>query len=115
VCAWSAYKDKFEVQYALSVEELPSWPRYTLNMLFCILCEDVSFYFIHKLLHNRYIYPYIHKVHHRYASVVGIGSEYEHPIEYYFGVFIPASLAGILLKKKMHITTAYMFSTLRVF
>ena len=64
---------------------------------------------MHKLNHNRYIYPYIHKVHHKYSFLVGIGTEYGHPIEYIMGEIIPAALAGIVLKKSMHITTLYMF------
>ena len=53
--------DKFEVSYDFSVEGLPDWKTFAANITFCMLCEDVGFHFMHRLLHLKAIYPYIHK------------------------------------------------------
>lgn len=59
----------------LSVEDhcaqpvlLPSSRPYVLAQCFgCAVVEDTWHYFLHRLLHHRRIYKYIHKVHHEFT------------------------------------------------
>ncbi|XP_002741042.1 methylsterol monooxygenase 1-like, partial [Saccoglossus kowalevskii] len=47
----------------------------------CAVIEDTWHYFLHRLLHHRRLYKYVHKVHHTYQAPFGMTAEYAHPIE----------------------------------
>jgi sterol desaturase/sphingolipid hydroxylase (fatty acid hydroxylase superfamily) len=69
---------------------------------------------MHRFLHWRVIYPYIHKIHHTYVTTIGIAAEYSHPLEYIFGALIPASLGGLILGKNMHFCTFLIWGIVRI-
>jgi methylsterol monooxygenase len=50
---------------------------------------DILFYFLHKILHTRWMYANIHYIHHRYKYTYGIGALYSHPIEFVGGNLLP--------------------------
>ena len=43
--------------------------------------EDFYFYWVHRGLHHKRVYKYIHKVHHEHTHPFGITAEYAHPAE----------------------------------
>lgn len=47
-----------------------------------MLIEDFCFYWGHRFLHHRWVYPHIHKVHHTFTHTVSIANEYTHPVEF---------------------------------
>ena len=47
----------------------------------CLVIEDTWHYFLHRALHDKRIYKYIHKVHHHFQSPFGMVAEYAHPAE----------------------------------
>ena len=47
----------------------------------CLVIEDTWHYFLHRVLHDKRIYKYIHKVHHHFQSPFGMVAEYAHPAE----------------------------------
>ena len=46
--------------------------------------EDFYFYWIHRALHHKSIYRFIHKIHHEHTHPFGIAAEYAHPVETLF-------------------------------
>ena len=78
-----------------------------------MLVEDCLFHFIHKFLHWRVIYPYIHKVHHEYRSSIGLAAEHFHPIEYILAS-LPSVVGAKILGKKMHAYTFLAWSFVRI-
>lgn len=68
------------VLFARASERLLTWRRYTLawQMLVFFLIEDFYFYWIHRFLHWKRIYKYIHKVHHLHTAPFGIAAEAGH-------------------------------------
>jgi sterol desaturase/sphingolipid hydroxylase (fatty acid hydroxylase superfamily) len=66
-------------------------------VIFCLICEDTTFHFTHRLLHWRKIYPYIHKIHHKHITTVSIASENAHPIEYLLGNGAPMLIGPWIL------------------
>ena len=57
--------------------------RYILcaQMVACLAIEDTWHYWVHRLLHHRSIYKYVHKVHHHFQAPFGMVAEYAHPVE----------------------------------
>jgi len=54
-------------EHSLAVDEVPSPLRLALMVFFCMLCEDFTFYWSHRLLHRKEVYGYVHKMHHKYT------------------------------------------------
>ena len=106
----SVWLNNWTVEVAFSIEELPDWPRFTANLIFCMMCYDALNHVFHRLLHWGPIYPYVHKVHHTYVHTVGVSTGYAHPFEAISSGILPAAFGGILLKGHMHITTGLALS-----
>jgi sterol desaturase/sphingolipid hydroxylase (fatty acid hydroxylase superfamily) len=95
-------------------DELPSFPVFLTQIVFMILCEDISFYFLHRLLHQPALYPYIHKVHHQFYDTIAISSEYAHPIEFILSNAIPVGLGTMFLCGRAHQLSFLTFLTMRL-
>jgi sterol desaturase/sphingolipid hydroxylase (fatty acid hydroxylase superfamily) len=111
----SLMMSSWEPQYSFDMADLPDTPKLMASVLFCMMCEDLTFHLTHRLLHWRVIYPYIHKVHHTYVTTVGITAEYSHPIEFIFGAALPGSVGGLILGKHMHYCTMLLWVFVRIF
>lgn len=98
---------------SFSMEDLPDTTTLMFTIAFCMICEDFTFHIIHRFLHWRAIYPYIHKLHHTYVNPIGISAEYSHPIEFIFGVLVPSSVGATLLGEKMHFATFLYWTLVR--
>jgi sterol desaturase/sphingolipid hydroxylase (fatty acid hydroxylase superfamily) len=108
------YINNFEVKLSFAVEDLPDWKTLMFTIAFCMLCEDLTFHFTHRLLHWKKIYPYIHKIHHTHVTTIGIAAEYSHPIEFIFGNIVPSGVGGMILGYNMHFTTFLLWSLVRL-
>ncbi len=65
-----------------NVLNLPTKNNYNiLQLVFYIVMNDVVYYPLHYMLHNRYIYKYVHLVHHQAEIRYGLDIFYMHPIE----------------------------------
>lgn len=100
-------------EWSYSVDELPSSSRLALTVLFCIMVEDMTFYWGHRFLHTKTMYPYIHKIHHEYKVSVSIAAEYAHPIEYILGNILPTVLGIKILRSQVHYCTAIVWFLIR--
>lgn len=108
------YYIKNESPFRMDFESLPSCFEVIWQTVFFMLCDDFSFYWSHRFLHWDRIYPYIHKIHHKYVNTVSIASEYAHPLEFIFGNVLTANLGPFLLGKRVHFFTALMWIVLRI-
>lgn len=73
-----------------------------LSLLSSIICYDVLFWIIHKILHLGCFYDLIHYKHHELRTTVGIGGIYVHPIEYMFSNFLPAFIGVYLFRHHVY-------------
>ncbi|WP_052486946.1 sterol desaturase family protein [Gordoniibacillus kamchatkensis] len=61
---------------------IPPWYTILLQVLFFIYFEDFLFYVVHRTLHTKFLYQYIHSVHHRVTVPWAIAGNYMHPVEF---------------------------------
>ena len=101
-------------EHSLLDEDLPTPLSLAASVAFCMFCEDFVFYWTHRLLHWRVLYPHIHKIHHTYKTTVSITSEYAHPIEYIFSNLAPSGAGPFLLGYRMHCLTVFAWYVVRM-
>jgi sterol desaturase/sphingolipid hydroxylase (fatty acid hydroxylase superfamily) len=88
-----------------------SWRKRLFVVGVAALCFEVVFYFVHRCLHTRLGFKYIHHTHHEMANTIAFGAVYCHPLEYVFGNFAPGVI-GLYLTKPHDSTTVRMLSAL---
>ncbi|XP_060576818.1 fatty acid hydroxylase domain-containing protein 2-like [Ruditapes philippinarum] len=64
---------------------LPTMAEFIIHFSVCVLMEEITFYYSHRLLHTSYLYKNVHKQHHEWTSPIGLGATYAHPLEFAFG------------------------------
>lgn len=50
--------------HSMSLADLPDTVTLMLTITFFMFVEDLTFYWMHRFLHWKVIYPYFHKLHH---------------------------------------------------
>ena len=103
-----------ESPVSVQYDELPSLQTIILHLLFFLICEDFSFYCTHRLLHTKYLYSKIHKLHHKYRHTVGIASEFAHPIEFVFGNILTTYSGVLILGRRTHFFTDCVWTFIRI-
>jgi sterol desaturase/sphingolipid hydroxylase (fatty acid hydroxylase superfamily) len=103
-----------ETKQRISYESWPSAWEILWQVIFCMILEDFGFYWSHRFLHWKPIYPYIHKIHHEHRNVVSIASEYAHPVEFILGNVLPANLGIMILGSGIHCYTASLWIIIRI-
>jgi sterol desaturase/sphingolipid hydroxylase (fatty acid hydroxylase superfamily) len=74
-----------------------------------MLIEDTLFYWIHRLLHQPFLYKLIHKKHHEYTNTVSLAALYASPLEYIFSDVLPSAMGPILFGKNAHFATLLLW------
>jgi len=101
------------VRYKKEIEELPSSFELLWQLTFCMFCEDFTSYHTHKAIHHKWIYPYIHKLHHEYYMPVSISAEFAHPIEFIVSNMLPSVVGPKILGSRIHIFTVLIWTAFR--
>ncbi|CAB9511701.1 Fatty acid hydroxylase domain-containing protein 2 [Seminavis robusta] len=90
--------------FRTDADSLPGYFELIWQVAFSVVCFDVVFYHIHRMLHHKDFY-WIHRKHHSVTVVVGPVGAFYHPIDEWLEA-ITASLFGpLLLWDKMHIVS----------
>lgn len=76
----------------------PSFTIIVMHLIGYIIIEEILFYYGHRLLHTKWFYKKIHKIHHEWTSPIGITSFYAHPLEIIFANLLPIFLGPMILK-----------------
>ncbi|KAK9740548.1 hypothetical protein RND81_03G043600 [Saponaria officinalis] len=87
---------------------LPSW---YFKILFYFILEDFVFYWGRRILHTKWLYQHVHRIHHEYATPFGLTSEYAHPAEILFLGF--ATIVGPAITCP-HLLTLWLWMMVRV-
>lgn len=91
---------------------LPSFRSLLWQVPVFYIIEDFYFYWIHRFLHWKRIYKYVHKVHHEYKAPFGLAAEYAHPVETMF-LGIGSVLGPFLFAR--HLLTLWIWLVFRIF
>eukprot|EP00331_Platyophrya_macrostoma_P013934 CAMPEP_0176428472 /NCGR_PEP_ID=MMETSP0127-20121128/13169_1 /TAXON_ID=938130 /ORGANISM="Platyophrya macrostoma, Strain WH" /LENGTH=362 /DNA_ID=CAMNT_0017810159 /DNA_START=17 /DNA_END=1105 /DNA_ORIENTATION=+ len=102
------------ISQRISPNHLPTCKEIILQLSFCMIVEDFCFYWGHRILHSKALYPHIHKIHHQYNVTVSIANEYSHPFEFLISNLLPSTVGPKLLGKQMHMVTYWMWIIMRV-
>ena len=100
-------------KHSLETEDIPEPLMLAGTIFFFMLCEDFGFYWAHRALHHRSIYPYVHKMHHTHKTTVAIASEYCHPLEFLFSNMLPTMLGPSILGLNCHVLTVFAWYAVR--
>ncbi|GFT25687.1 fatty acid hydroxylase domain-containing protein 2 [Nephila pilipes] len=92
---------------------LPSFKRVLSELIFCVLMEEVGFYYSHRVLHLPFFYKRFHKLHHEWKSPIAIAAAYCHPVEHILSNLLPTFLGPFLLGS--HIFIAWIWYSCLVF
>mmetsp|Transcript_105436 Transcript_105436/g.157841 ORF Transcript_105436/g.157841 Transcript_105436/m.157841 type:complete len:195 (+) Transcript_105436:448-1032(+) len=106
---------KENLYFRFDMESFPGYAELIAHITFMMLCEDFTFYWVHRIFHHKSIYPYIHKIHHEHNNTVAISAEYAHPIEYLLSNLAPNIVGCAILGKRGHAITFYMYLMIRIF
>eukprot|EP00350_Pseudokeronopsis_sp_OXSARD2_P001614 CAMPEP_0170541912 /NCGR_PEP_ID=MMETSP0211-20121228/1514_1 /TAXON_ID=311385 /ORGANISM="Pseudokeronopsis sp., Strain OXSARD2" /LENGTH=244 /DNA_ID=CAMNT_0010844819 /DNA_START=213 /DNA_END=947 /DNA_ORIENTATION=+ len=109
------YSKGEQIPYRVDPDSIPNsfFGEILPQIYFCMLLEDTYYYFGHRLLHTKYLYPWAHKMHHQYVQNVGIAAEYIHPLDFVFLSLASISLGPVLLGQRMHFVTFLLYATIR--
>jgi sterol desaturase/sphingolipid hydroxylase (fatty acid hydroxylase superfamily) len=102
------------LNYRVLLEDIPTFPVFVCQVVFLIMVEDTMFFWSHRMLHQPWIYPYIHKMHHEFYNSIIFSCAYAHPIEHIFANSLPSLVGSKLLFGKCHVLTMLVFLTLRL-
>lgn len=84
------------VNAAFLTRTLVPWPQLLWELVVCVLLEDMLFFWMHRLLHVKALYPFVHKRHHEFHAPVSFAAEHAHVVETALGNALPF-FAGPLL------------------
>ncbi|XP_006815583.1 fatty acid hydroxylase domain-containing protein 2-like [Saccoglossus kowalevskii] len=76
--------------------DVPTLPRILFDLIAAIICEEIFFYYSHRLFHHPYIYKRVHKKHHEWTAPIGLVAVYAHPIEHVLCNIIPVFSGSLI-------------------
>ena len=95
-------------RFQTDFDNLPSYPLLLMQVFFCFVLADFSFYWLHRLAHHPKIY-WIHKHHHEAVNPTVVSSMSVHPLEWIFVDFALVLPGLALLDDQVHYVTMISF------
>jgi len=103
---YKAIRDKFQ---EMVDRPIPSLRKIFMEFWFHLAVDEVFFYIGHRILHTKWLYKHVHKVHHEFKAPIGLVSEYATPFEYMMTNILPGYIGPAVLKS--HLLSAWVWLT----
>ena len=91
--------------------ELPSFFIVMRDVIGCWLCQEFVFYYIHRLLHTKLLYP-LHKKHHEFSTPTILIAQYCGVVEAMVANLFPAAIGMRIME--VHITTGVLWTSIMI-
>jgi len=88
---------------------LPSFERFCYDVAVFLVCEEILFYYVHRLMHTPAFYGRFHKRHHEWTAPIAIATHYCHPLEHLLANLLPAMLGPLLCSS--HISVIWVWQS----
>lgn len=79
------------------MKAVPTFSVLMRDLLIAHTLFDVGFYILHRIMHTKYFYKRIHKIHHEWKAPIGIIAIYAHPTEHLITNLLPPMLGPVLM------------------
>lgn len=80
------------------------------DFLVFVFVQEVSFYYLHRLLHHGFWYRYIHKIHHYWQAPIAIAALYCHPVEHFLANLVPVLLGPLIMGSHRSVTALWIIA-----
>ncbi|XP_076468131.1 fatty acid hydroxylase domain-containing protein 2-like isoform X2 [Babylonia areolata] len=93
-------------------EELPTFHNCLMELVVCLLVEEVFLYYFHRLLHHPRLYKHLHKKHHEWTAPISVISIYAHPVDHVVVNLLPVALGPLSLGSHLAVTWLWLAAVL---